>query len=122
LGQPAGIVVDSSGRLIVSNFSPAQITVYANAATVNGNVVPSSIVGGGNTTLSGPNQIVLNPSVGTGDLYVADPFAGQVAVFANAGTANGNIAPARRIFGSSTSLATTPGVATARGVALDTTR
>ena len=121
LSQPSAMLVDAGGRLIVSNFSPPRITIFSNAATANGNITPSSVIAGGTTTLVGPDQIALNPNVGSGDLYVADPFAGEVAVFSNIATANGDIAPARNINGSQTGIARTGG-ATARGVALDTTR
>src|SRR5438477_333276 len=42
LGQPGGLIVDSAGRLIVSNSSPARITIYSNAAAASGNVIPAS--------------------------------------------------------------------------------
>jgi hypothetical protein len=121
LTQPGGLWVDGSNRLIVSNFSPPSIEVFASASTATGDVTPSGVIAGSNTTLVGPGQIALNPNVGSGDLYVADPFAGEVAVFANIGTANGNIAPTRTIAGASTNLARTGG-ASARGVTIDTTR
>lgn len=121
LAQPAGLWVDGSNRLIVSNFSPPSIAVFANASTATGNVTPTGVISGSATTLVGPNQIALNPGVGAGDLYVADPFGGEVAVFSNIGTAGGNVAPIRNITGSSTQLARSGG-ATARGVAIDTTR
>ncbi len=121
LGEPAGLWVDGSNRLIVSNFSPPSIEIFASASTATGDITPSGVVSGGATTLVGPNQIALNPNVGSGDLYVADPFAGEVAVFANIGTANANLPPTRNIVGASTNLARTGG-ATARGVAIDTTR
>lgn len=121
LGQPQGLLVDSAGRLIVSNVSPASIAVFNNAATITGNIAPVGFINGGNTTLVGPTQITLNPNATGGDLFVADGFAGEVAVFSNIAAANGNIAPARNINGSNTNLARTGG-ATAKGVALDTTR
>ena len=117
LGQPGNLIVDSTGRLIVSNFSPAKITVYSNAATTSGNVTPSGAVT--SPDMSGPSQITLNAS--NGDLYVADTFSARVVVFANIGTANGSVSANRNINGSNTQLGTV-GIAEPRGLALDTTR
>lgn len=120
LATPGGIQIDGSGRLVVSNNAAgvASITIYANAAAVNGNVAPSGEIKGSNTGLSSPDQIVVDKT-GTSTVYNADSGAGRVAAFANLGTANGNIAPTRTITGTSTglSLAGRP-----EGVALDTTR
>jgi len=120
--QPRGLLLDSTGRLIVSNFGTPSITVYAAAATATGNVVPAAAITGTATTLNGPSQITLDP--GTGDLYVADGFAGAVSVFSNMATATGNIAPTRQIAGAVTALARAgaAGAPTATGIALDPTR
>ena len=121
LAAPSGVLVDSGGRLVVTNSgATATITIYSNAATANGNVAPVAIISGANTTLSGPNQIVVDAAPGGGELYVADPTAGSVDIFANLAAANGNIAPTRRLTGTGV----TQGAAapTARGVALDITR
>jgi hypothetical protein len=40
LANPAGLRVDSNGRLVVSNANPASVTIYTGAATVTGNVAP----------------------------------------------------------------------------------
>ena len=123
LAQPFGLQIDSAGRLIVSNFAPTpSITIYANAATVNGNIAPVTTISGSNTTLAGPTQLAINTAASGGELFVADPFGGGVAVFGNISTLSGaqNIAPLRHITGSSTTL--TVAGPTARGVAIDTTR
>ena len=117
LGQPGNLIVDSAGRLIVSNFSPPKITVYSNAATTSGNVTPLGAVT--STDMGSPSQIALNAA--NSDLYVADTFSARVVVFANIGTANGNVSANRNINGSSTQLGTV-GITEPRGVALDTTR
>jgi hypothetical protein len=123
LAQPFGLQIDTAGRLIVSNFSPTpSITIYPNAATVTGNIAPATNISGSNTAFAGPTQIAINTVPAGGELFVADPFGGNVAVFSNISTLTGtqNIAPARKISGSNTTLSATP--PTARGVAIDTTR
>ncbi|HEY6350608.1 MAG TPA: hypothetical protein VI636_14480 [Candidatus Angelobacter sp.] len=124
LGQPFGLQIDSAGRLVVSNAAPTpSITVYTNAAGVNGNVAPAANISGANTNLAGPTQMTINNTAPAGELFVADPFGGHVPVFASISTlANAqNIAPTRDINGANTTLAS-GGAATARGVAIDTTR
>lgn len=124
LGQPFGLQVDSAGRLIVSNVAPSpSITIYSNAAGVSGNVGPVATIAGANTALVGPTQININSVASGGELFVADPFGGQVLVFGSISTISGtqNVTPTRSIAGSNTTLVST-GSATARGVAIDTTR
>jgi hypothetical protein len=124
LNQPAGLRIDGAGRLIVSNSaSPGSITIYNNAATVQGDTKPVTIISGSNTTFSQPAQLAIDPNTNAGELYVADPSAGEVAVFSNITTTTGtqNPSPNRNINGSNTKLTGT-GSLTARGVALDTTR
>jgi hypothetical protein len=124
LSGPFGIQVDSAGRLVVSNSNSGvgYITVYTGAATVNGNMAPSASIAGAATTLTTPTQIVVNPSSSSGELYVANPFGGNVPVFTGYSTANGNVAPARNINGAATTLDSTGGHPTARGLALDDKR
>lgn len=100
----SGVVLDGAGRLLVCNeasglgaTSPT-ITIYANAATANGDVAPVATIVGANTGLNEPFAMAVNNSPGpndNGDLYVTS--VGQVLVFTNIATANGNIAPARSI-------------------------
>jgi sugar lactone lactonase YvrE len=120
LSFPSGLQVDGAGRLVVSNVIPGQpgtITIYANAATADGDQAPVQEIRGANTGISVPQQIAVDPS-GTGTLYNADTGAGRIAVFANLNTANGNIAPTRSISGANTGLTAGGPV----GVALDNTR
>lgn len=123
LAQPFGLEIDSAGRLVVANFAPPSITIYSNAAATNGNIAPVTTISGSNTTLAGPTQITLNTVPSGGELFVADPFGGDVSVFGSIGTLTGNqnIAPTRNITGPNTTLTGTA-TATARGVAIDTTR
>ena len=115
LNRPSGLGLDGTGRLIVSNLNAPSITIYAGAATANGNVTPAATISGVATGLGNPTQIALNNSPGagdSGDVYVADGTAASVLVFTHIATANGNIAPARKI----------TGLTGAKGIALDATR
>ena len=123
LAVPSGVQVDGAGRLIVSNVGNGTtiaptITIYANAATVDGNAAPVAEITGSNTGMVTPDQIVVDRT-GTGTLYNADPGAARVAAFGGLNTANGNISATRSINGPSTGM--TVGSQPV-GVALDTTR
>jgi len=120
LASPAGLRIDSNGRLVVSNASTATITIYSGAGTLNGNTAPAATISGGSTAFTQPSQIALRPVGSTTDeLYVADT-AGKVLIFANLSAANGNIAPTRNISGASTGLGNGTGAApTVLGVAID---
>lgn len=117
LSNPGGVQVDGAGRLVVSNASPASITIYANAATADGDISPVAEIAGANTGLSTPDQIFVD-TTGTGTLYNADPGAARVAVWGNLNTANGNIAPTRTISGAATGITSGGPV----GLAFDNTR
>ena len=117
LSNPGGVQIDGAGRLVVSNASPASITIYANAATADGDIAPVADIAGANTGLSVPDQIFVD-TTGTGTLYNADPGAARVAVFANLNTANGNISPTRTISGTNTGMTASGPV----GLAFDNTR
>ncbi len=117
LSQPRGLVLDGSGRIIVSNSAtPVSITVYPNASTATGDVIPVATISGSNTRLQAPGQIALNRSVANGELYVLDPTATSILIFTNLSTANGNVTPARTISGSNT------GLTAINGLAIDPTR
>lgn len=123
LAVPSGVTVDGAGRLIVSNVGngttiPPTITIYANAATADGNLAPAAEITGSNTGMSTPDQLVVDKN-GTGTLYNADPGAARIAIFGGLNTANGNNAPSRSINGASTGM--TVGSQPV-GVAFDNTR
>lgn len=123
LSAPAGLEVDSVGRLLVSNLAGKTINIYANAATANGNISPTVSISGSNTQLAGATQIAVATSSNT--LFVADGTAASVLVFANLNTASGNVAPTHAINGANTGMARSgggTGPATAKGIALDPTR
>lgn len=123
LAVPSGVTVDGGGRLIVSNVGngttiPPTITIYANAATADGNLPPVAEITGSSTGMVTPDQIVVDRN-GTGTLYNADPGAARIAIFGGLNTANGNSAPSRSINGTNTTM--TVGTQPV-GVAFDNTR
>lgn len=103
--NPGALTTDASGNLYVANqdaHRAGSILVFGPTAT--GNVAPTSIIAGASTTLNGaPHGIATDP---LGNLYIANNNnttpSNSILVF-NAG-ANGNVAPARTIIGSSTQL------------------
>src|SRR5262249_44385929 len=122
LSSPSGLQIDSSGRLIVANFGSAAITLYASAATANGNIAPSATINGSNTKLSTPSQI---PVASGSHLFIAEGSAASILVCTNVTSANGDSAPNDVITGANTGLARSSGgtgPATATGIAVDPTR
>jgi hypothetical protein len=117
LSGPAGLALDGSNRLVVSNsVNPVSISIFPQAAIANGDVIANPLISGSNTKLTAPKQIVLDPNTNNGELYVTDSASGSILVFSNMSTANNNQAPARII--TSTSLPAN----SINGIALDTTR
>ena len=118
LSGPGSVQLDGAGRLVVSNsIAPPSITIYANAATADGDIAPVAEIKGANTGLSVPTQIFVD-TTGTGTLYNVDPGAARVAIWGNLNTANGNIAPTRIINGANTGIS----VSGQLGLAFDRTR
>jgi len=117
LSGPGSVQLDGAGRLVVSNALAPSITIYANAATADGDIAPVAEIAGVNTGLSVPTQIFVD-TTGTGTLYNVDPGAARVAIWGNLNTANGNIAPTRTIFGTNTGIT----VSGQLGLAFDRTR
>jgi hypothetical protein len=70
---------------------PAGILVFNNASSDSGTVAPNRTIAGSNTTFNYAWGITLDLSRNL--IYVADQSAATIDVFANADTANGNIAP-----------------------------
>lgn len=98
---PNHIALDPAGRLLVSQIAsgltPPGILIFADAATANGNIAPAAAINGSATgfNIGGPHAMTVVTGPGSspsGDLYVNIEF-GNVLVFKNIGTANGNIAP-----------------------------
>lgn len=117
LSGPGSVQVDGAGRLVVSNALAPSITIYANAATADGDIAPVAEIAGTNTGLSLPTQIFVD-TTGSGTLYNADPGAARVAVWGNLNAANGNIAPTRSIVGANTGISASGQL----GLAFDNTR
>lgn len=121
INGPSEIVLDSSGRLIVSNDlgvppGTANLLVFANAGAVNGNIVPVA----SSQINQDPIEMAISPA---GELYVVDGKP-LVTVYGNVASANGPISPIRVIQGPDTGLnfvmPNVPGFP--EGVAIDTTR
>lgn len=120
LAAPSGIALDGAGNLIITNPGNGTITVYSNAATVNGNQAPAAVVGGAATTLTGPAQIIKSTATGSNEFFVADFTSNEVAVFNSLGSLTGTVAPPPGRTISAPTVFT--GATTARGVALDPNR
>jgi len=121
LSTPAGLQIDNLGRLVVSNFGAPSIAIYANASTANGNLSPTASVNGSNTKLANPSQI----AVASGQLFIADGTAASILFYSNLSSVTGNTAPNNVITGANTGIARTgggSGPATAKGIALDSSR
>jgi hypothetical protein len=100
LNVPSQMVLDSSGRLIVSNpgsnSSQSGILVFQNAATANGNIVPSA----SSAIIEAPSEMAISPA---GELYVVDGTP-KVTVYGGIATASGVNNPIRVITGPNTGL------------------
>jgi len=122
LNIPGPMVLDSSGRLIVSinsgsiNSQSFGILVFQNAATANGNIVPSA----SSTISQPPTEMAISPA---GELYVVDGSP-HITVYGGVATATGVINPIRVIAGPNTGLDPFFGniPALPLGIAVDPTR
>ena len=116
LNAPHQMVLDSSGRLIVSTSQSPNIVVFQNAATANGNIAPSA----SSTISQGLSEMAISPA---GELYVVDGSP-QVTVYGGVATATGAINPIRVIAGPNTGLGPIfPNIpAEPLGIAVDSTR
>jgi DNA-binding beta-propeller fold protein YncE len=105
---PAGIAIDSAGKIYVANGGNNTVSVYAAGST--GNVAPSATIRGFSTGLAGPTDIALDSG---GKIYVANGGNNTVTVYP-AGS-SGNAAPSATISGSNTGLSDPTGVALGSG-------
>ncbi|MFN2527627.1 MAG: NHL repeat-containing protein [Candidatus Baltobacteraceae bacterium] len=91
---PTGLALDSALNIYVADKATNQILVFAAGAT--GNVAPIRIIGGSNTGLNNPSDVLVDS---TGKLYVTNSASGNgtgnILIFA-AG-ANGNVAPSATV-------------------------
>lgn len=121
LSGPGGLALDGTGRLVVSNAgSTPSVTIYSSPTVANGNILPDTIIAGGNTAFAIPSQLAIAPSSANGELFIADATAQKISIYNNANNLRGNIgaAPDASIAGANTGLS---GV-TISGMALDPTR
>jgi len=100
---PYGVWYDAAGdRLFVSVPSKHCILVFDQAGAAGGPTRPDRIIIGPNTLLNYPNGLFLD--VATDRLYVASYMNSRILVFDNASSAGGDVAPARAIGGSTSTL------------------
>lgn len=118
LSKPTGVVLDSAGRLIVSNPGTPSLTAYANPTAATGDALPATIIQGNSTGLSSPAQMAATNSISNGALFVADPTASVVLIYSPISTVTGNVnlAPSAQLAGATTTLSSP------LGIALDSTR
>ena len=91
---PTGLALDSALNIYVADKATNQILVFATGAT--GNVAPIRIIGGSNTKLNNPRDVLVDA---TGNLYVTSSASGNgtgsILIFAPG--ANGNVAPTANV-------------------------
>ena len=106
LTAPNHMALDPAGRLLVGNTATAStsasIVIFANAAAASGNIVPTATISGPTTgfNIAGPQAMTVVTGPGSspsGDLYL-NVDLGNVLVFKNIGTANGNVSPDHLFF------------------------
>jgi hypothetical protein len=92
-----GLLLDAANdRLFLSDPVTNAITVFDNASTLTGPVVPARVISGANTQLQNPDQMALDSSgrlIVSNPRFSTNPQSSNILVFANANVANGNIAP-----------------------------
>lgn len=93
----SALALDSANNRLFLAGPAGTINIFDNASTLNGAVVPNRVIAGAATQLAIPVLLVLDSS---GRLIVvnrangAPPVPFNILVFSNAGSANGNVAPA----------------------------
>lgn len=120
LQHPNGLLLDNTGRLMVSNLAGPSVTIFSSSNIPSGgNVGPVASLTGSNTKLAGPGQLAFNSgTASSGELFVADNLAASILTYLNPGsfTLSDNLVPTRNINGANT------GLTAINGMALDTTR
>jgi hypothetical protein len=110
----SAIFIDGANdRLYAASQAGNAITVYDSASTLaSGPITASRTIQGAATHLAGPSGIQLD---GAGKLVVSNATTPSITIYNNAAVANGNVAPAAEITGTST------GFGVPQQIAVDTT-
>jgi len=91
----SGLALDAANNRLFLSDAIGTINVFDNASTLNGTVVPDRVIAGASTQLAFPDVLALDNS---GRLIVSNrgvsPAPNTILAFANAGSVNGNVAPA----------------------------
>ncbi|MFI5351554.1 MAG: choice-of-anchor D domain-containing protein [Candidatus Binatales bacterium] len=118
LDGPAGVAVDSSGKIYVANWDSSTVTIYPAGST--GNVAPSATIRGYATGLNDPSGITVD---GSGKIYVSNQGSlngGSDSVTIYAAGSNGNAAPSATIAGPSANVGgSITGLILPTGIAVD---
>ncbi len=101
--QLSGIYIDGANdRLYVADSAGNAVAVYDHASTLNGPITANRAVQGPtNTHLSNPGDVQVD---GAGRLVVSNASPPSITIYANAATADNDIAPVAEIKGASTGL------------------
>lgn len=91
--------VDAGNRLYVGGGARAQILVFDNASTLNGDVMPNRVL-----TLSGASGFAGAAVDSTGDAYVTELPADAIHVVHGVAAKNGTMAADRTLRGAKTGL------------------
>jgi hypothetical protein len=92
---------ETSPTLFASTAWLNNVVSFANAATLNGDTVPTSNLMGDKTGLGSPLGIAVDAA---GNLIVANEWANSITFYRNAPTTNGNVLPDRTLQGTHTGL------------------
>jgi hypothetical protein len=101
--QLSGIFIDGANdRLYVADSNGNSVAVYDHASTLaSGPITANRAVQGAATHLSGPGSVQVD---GAGRLVVSNSLAPSVTIYANAATADNDLAPVAEIKGPNTGL------------------
>jgi hypothetical protein len=102
--QLSGIFIDGANdRLYVADQAGNAVAVYDHASTLASGLITANraVQGPTNTHLSGPGSVQVD---GAGRLVVSNASAPSITIYANAATADNDIAPVAQIAGANTGL------------------
>jgi hypothetical protein len=102
-GLGLGGAPGAQAAIYFADNSAQSVAAFPNIAT--GNVAPTSVIAGANTTFSAPQWLAVDAT----SVYVSDISNNAILVFPNGAT--GNVGPSRTIAGISTTLSGPEGVA-----------